>query len=233
MTVLVYHGITSGTDFFAVKPKEFERQLEHLTKRYTVVPLERAFRHAAGEPATEDSVALTFDDGYKNFLTDAVPLLCAHNAPATVFVLSGTPGAADIGNDAPLLATEDFASVASSTIGVGSHGETHKKLAKLSYEEALREMRDSKRVIETQYGVPVRYLAYPKGSYNAQTMQAAERAGYKGAVSVVERSVKVGDLAYALPRVQIDASTSLADFKAKLTPAADWYYWLWSTFKRH
>lgn len=228
MTVLFYHSISDSSDFFAVPPDQFERQMQYVRKHFDVVPLARAFAHAAGERVKRDSIAITVDDGYRDFVTEALPVLKRHNIPSTVFIIGDIPIPGELGNDHSLLSKSDAQALADPLIEVGSHTQTHKKLTKISAEEALREMQESRIAIGNTFGVPVRYLSYPKGSYNKSVMRDAAIAGYAGAVTVVERGVKKGDSPYALPRIQIDSTTSFSRFRAKLTRAADWYYALWS-----
>ncbi|MBI3572119.1 polysaccharide deacetylase family protein [Candidatus Kaiserbacteria bacterium] len=227
MTVLLYHSISDADDFFAVSPPEFNRQMQYLTTQFELVPLARAFRHAAGERVRRDSVAVTFDDGYRDFATTALPILKRHKIPTTVFVLGDSPDRAELGNNHPLLAPADFFALPHPFITVGSHGLTHRKLTKIPLPEARKEMEESRRVVEQRTGASSSYLAYPKGSYSPAVMRAAQEAGYEGAVSVVERGVHESDDRYALPRVQVDSSTTPIEFRAKLSPAADWYYALW------
>lgn len=227
MTILLYHSISDSPDFFAVAPEVFDRQMRYVSERYEVVQLSRAFEHASGKCVEHDSVAISFDDGYRDFLTEVLPILERYRIPATVFVLGDNPDRAELGTDHPLLAPEDFAKF-SSLITVGSHSLVHKKLTKMLVEDIVYEMVLSRESVKERVGTAPRYLAYPKGSYNEAVMRLASEAGYEGAVSVVERGVYSGDNAYALPRVQIDSTTTFRRFQAKLTQAADWYYTLWS-----
>lgn len=224
MTVLLYHSISDSADFFAVSPATFEKQMQYVKEHFAVVPLARAFAHAGGERVKRDSVAVTFDDGYRDFLTNALPILKRHEISATVFVLGDSPDRAELGNNHPLLTSAEIASARDGLVSFGSHGLTHKKLTKIPPEDLKRELEESRRDAE--------YLAYPKGSYNDTVIRGVREAGYAGAVSVTERGVRVGDSAFALPRIQIDHSTSWSTFRAKLTSAADWYYALWSLFRR-
>ena len=232
MTVLLYHAITDARDFFAVSPRAFDEQMKYLCEHYATVPLSRAFAHAAGKSIDRDSVAVTFDDGYKDFITAALPILEKYNIPATVFILGGTPDPADLGNTYPRLESKDLHLLTNPLVSIGSHAMTHKKLTKISREELVGEVRQSREFIERTFAIRPEYLAYPKGSFNAAVMQATSDAGYAGAVSVVERGVRISDSLYALPRVQVDSSTTMNEFRAKLTKAADWYYALWCLVKR-
>jgi peptidoglycan/xylan/chitin deacetylase (PgdA/CDA1 family) len=232
MTVLLYHSISSADDFLAVPPAVFEEQMRYLRNNLQIVPLSRAFEHAAGTPVERDSVAITFDDGYRDFIENVQPILVRHGMPATVFVLSGTPDRAELGNDYPLIAATDIPRIDRTLIDIGSHGYTHKKLSKMPVEEVRRELEESYKAIAAAYGTAPAHLAYPKGSFNEETKRVAQETGHHGAVSVIQTGVHEGDDLFALPRVQVDKNMSQQIFAAKLTIAADWYYALWSLVRR-
>jgi peptidoglycan/xylan/chitin deacetylase (PgdA/CDA1 family) len=227
MTVLFYHSISEGNDFFAVAPAMFEEQMQYLKKYYEVVPLSRAFLHAEGKRVTKNSVALTFDDGYRDFVEQVQPVLERFQFPATLFVLSDAPDRGELGNEYPLMGAADVPKLNRALVDVGSHGLSHKKLSKLPIEEAKKEIEESRDAIRERYGTVPAYLAYPKGSCNAPVKEAVQNAGFLGAVSVIQCGVHKGDDPYALPRVQIDSTTTRRIFGAKLTIAADWYYGIW------
>lgn len=90
--VLMYHRVSDEPDYLglAVAPAIFARQLEVLRSRVRVVPLAQLVaRLAHGAPLADDEAAITFDDGYRDNLETALPLLRAHGLPATVFVTTG------------------------------------------------------------------------------------------------------------------------------------------------
>jgi peptidoglycan/xylan/chitin deacetylase (PgdA/CDA1 family) len=228
MTVLFYHSVSDGDDFFAVSPKMFEEQMQYLHKYYDVVPLSRAFLHAAGTLVRRNSVALTFDDGYRDFIEQAQPVLERFHFPATLFVLSDSPDRRELGNEHPLMAAADVSKLNRTLVDIGSHGLSHRKLSKLPFPDAKAEIEESRDAILARYGTSPAYLAYPKGSFNDAVKQAVKNAGFKGALSVIQRGVHQGDDPYALPRVQVDSLTTKRIFWSKLTIAADWYYGIWS-----
>ncbi|HVY60262.1 MAG TPA: polysaccharide deacetylase family protein, partial [Planctomycetota bacterium] len=64
--------------------------LEVLGRRYRVVPLAAAVEMLAGRrPVEPYSLAITFDDGYRNNVTHALPVLRRFGAPATIFLATG------------------------------------------------------------------------------------------------------------------------------------------------
>ena len=233
MTVLLYHSIDTGSDFFSVSPEEFRWQLETIKKNADFVPLSRAFLHANGESVTRDSVAITFDDGYRNFLTNVLPIAKELGVPVTVFVLGENPDRSQLENDVPLMSPDDIRTLSNEPlVSVGSHALTHRKLTRLSASECKDELEGSRAMILKQSGKLPEYIAYPKGNYNDMVLEAVQIAGFSGGCSVIERGVSVGDNMYALPRIQVDSSTTRSLFKAKLTRAADMYYAFWSLLKR-
>ncbi len=233
MAVLLYHSISDSDDFFAVSPNVFKRHVEEIRKRADIVPLSAVSAYMRGEPLMRDAVAITFDDGYRDFVLNALPVLAALDAPATVFVMGGEPMRAELGNEHSLLSSDDGALLKNPLVNVESHAATHRKLTRIAEHEARAELADSRSRIAEIFGVsaPV-YLAYPKGAWNANVAEYAKDAGYDAAFTVGGRSVKHSDSPYAIPRIQVDSSTTSLEFSAKLTPAADWYHALWAFLKK-
>jgi hypothetical protein len=89
--VLMYHRVADivvDPWNLAVGPERFAEQIAVLARRREIVPLERIGERPAGKPLA----AITFDDGYVDVLTHALPVLESHGAPATVFVTTGQMG---------------------------------------------------------------------------------------------------------------------------------------------
>jgi peptidoglycan/xylan/chitin deacetylase (PgdA/CDA1 family) len=233
-TVLLYHSISNSKDFFAVSPEVFEKQMKYIQKRQSLVSLRDVLNYVQGLPFKRDSVAITFDDGYQDFVKIALPILKRLSIPATVFVL-GKDEEVDrfeLGNTEQLLTVRDVEQLKNPLITIGSHGVSHRKLTRLPSFEVVQEVHNSKSHIKEMYGIDPVYFAYPKGSWSDEVAVIVENAGYKAAFSVIETAAMKNSPLYAVPRIQIDGSTTWTQFKAKLTPAADWYYWLWKTFPR-
>ncbi len=109
------------------------------------------------------SVALTFDDGYRNFADVALPMLDKLKFPATVFVVSGF-----------LLPWQELAALPPS-VALGAHTITHRDLCKLSREDGEHELFDCREEIEQRTGRPVRWLAYPYGASSPELRFLAGR----------------------------------------------------------
>jgi hypothetical protein len=88
-TVFVYHSV-GASDVFAdnvVSAEIFDKQMRLLARRRKPVALrEIVAQLRAGREPPADWVAVTFDDGYRDFLTTALPILARHQVPASIFV---------------------------------------------------------------------------------------------------------------------------------------------------
>jgi peptidoglycan/xylan/chitin deacetylase (PgdA/CDA1 family) len=94
--ILFYHRVQRnpvGVDSLGRKPltaEEFERHLRHLARFWRVIRLEGAAEAlASGQGWPSNSVVITFDDGYRDNYTVALPWLEKYKLPATFFVVSG------------------------------------------------------------------------------------------------------------------------------------------------
>lgn len=93
LAILCWHNVDSSWCFpFPphIGPRAFDRQLRFLKRLGNVVPLPGALNAlTAGRPLPARAVSITFDDGYRDNLRFAVPLLEHHRLPATYFLVPG------------------------------------------------------------------------------------------------------------------------------------------------
>src|SRR5262249_60690614 len=95
--VVMSHGVTASPlpaeNWCQLDASEFARQVEYLARHYTLLPLSEVIdRLAQDRPLPRSPAVLTFDDGFRNVLTTALPVLQRHPAPATVFLVTGLMG---------------------------------------------------------------------------------------------------------------------------------------------
>jgi len=165
----------------------------------SVVPLEEVLERPG-------SVAITFDDGFSNFLDYAAPVLESLHLPATVFLVSGYCGGRNNwpsqpagAPDFPLMSWGEVASLPS-WISVGAHSMTHPHLTSLTEAECDLELSACKNDIEQHLGTHIRSLAYPYGSRSAKVMAAARRY-FDFAVSTSLRFLSPQSSPLDLPRI--------------------------------
>lgn len=205
--ILAYHAVgecPAGEDRhnLFVTAEAFERQMEHLARRRKVVPLEAIVDGSGG--GRRKKVAITFDDGYKNVLNVAAPILARYGFPATVFVPTGWIGRANewdepSGCDLRIMTAEELREVEAMGVAVESHGERHLDLSVADEADIRRDVEGSLRRLEEVLGRPARYLAYPYGRSSAVARGVVEEAGLEAAFSIE----RLSEGRYALERVQI------------------------------
>ena len=86
-SVLMYHSVAENSVFFTVHPKIFAKQMKYLKENnYQVISLTDLITLLKNDqPLPNKTVALTFDDGFKDFFLNAWPVLAEYNFPATIF----------------------------------------------------------------------------------------------------------------------------------------------------
>lgn len=219
--ILTYHSVGVRDHEMNVSPDAFARQMEWLAANARVISLADA---AAGRTG----VAVTFDDGYRDNLTEAAPVLLRLRIPAAVFLVAGKMGRTldhDAGRDGAAILTWDEArALYSMGIGLGSHGMTHRRLAALSEAAQREEVAGSKKTIEDRLGISIEAFAYPFGSaadYNDIGMRLVRESGYACAASNRYGLNRPGGDPWQLRRIWVDASDTLASFQAKVDGRLD------------
>lgn len=171
--ILTWHSIDASGSVISVAPDAFRAQVETIVRlgiRVVGVPELLAL------PDDAQAVALTFDDGFRNFRTDAWPLLRSHGLPATVFVVSGHAGGdnrwrgrADTGIPVlPLLGWDDLAALQADGLTLGAHTRTHAHLPTLDDAMLEQELTSAAEEIARRTGGRVNGFAYPYGDVDAR-----------------------------------------------------------------
>jgi peptidoglycan/xylan/chitin deacetylase (PgdA/CDA1 family) len=221
--VLVFHGV-AGRHYpelpAAVQPHhtagELRQTLRWLAARF---PFLTPAEFLAGE---RPGVLLTFDDGFANNATHALPVLEEFGAPALFFV--ATQHIANPRNWLPAIrqqvqrqwpreedvlaevaaelfdgmSTEQLATFAAHPlVTIGAHTVSHPFLTSCGDDQLAYEMVEARRFLEEVSGRPVLTMAYPTGDYNRRVAQAAQAAGY-------ETAYAVDKLPVGMPRYEIE-----------------------------
>ena len=174
--ILTYHSLDESGSVISVRPEVFRAQMAFLAgAKVSVVPLSEVRR-------TPGAIAITFDDGFRNFYEHAFPVLQQYRSPATVFVVSDYCGRR---NDWPtqpkgsgipaaeLMSWSEVQEISRAGIEIGSHTATHPRMGALAPAEVEAELRASRDAIEQHTGKPVRTLAYPYGESTPLVRAAA------------------------------------------------------------
>ncbi|GAA3197833.1 polysaccharide deacetylase family protein [Actinocorallia longicatena] len=214
--ILMYHSVRDDappeTAPLAVSPGAFRDQMAVLEDRgFTPLPLSAV---EAGVEAVKP-VVITFDDGYADLHSRALPILTDFGFPATVFVTTGWLD--DAGPDAagrPLDAMLTWAHVAEVTahgIEVGAHSHSHPQLDQLRDGPLHDELTRSRLSLEDRLQLPVTTMAYPYGYSSERVRRFAADAGYSSGYAVAN-DVAADVSGFAIPRLTVQRTTSLETF---------------------
>lgn len=222
--ILMYHRIDALTSRLApitrrltVTPADFAAQMRWLRGRgfhaLTEERLLAALEHGATLPRRP--ILVTFDDGYRDVLGKAAPVLHRLRIPATAFVITGRIS----GHDTSFLTWGGLRSLERDGVEIGSHTVTHRELTTLGNSEALGELVASRKALEAQLGRPVPWLAYPAGAEDARIVALARGAGYALAMTTHPGTTQDGRDPLGLHRIEVLDSTGVRGLAALLASA--------------
>lgn len=195
LRVLMYHKVNDRPGNSVTVPVSlFDEQMALLGELgYRPVSLEAVRAYYREErPLPDKAVLITFDDGYRDNLENALPILRRYGYPAVLFVPIAYLGSSrPLPHDErlalrgivnPTLDWSELAELEAGGVQVESHGIGHRPLADLELDEAAREIVVSKLRLEEILGRPVRAFAYVKGSeahYRPVHLSLLRQAGYE------------------------------------------------------
>jgi len=201
LRVLMYHKVNDlWPNPTTVPTAVFDEQMSLLGELgYQPVPLEAVLDHYLREASLpRGAVLLTFDDGYRDNLENALPILRKYGYPAVLFVPIGF---LDDGRPLPheeslrllgvrndTVGWDELAELEAGGIRIESHGIGHRPLSELEPAEATREIALSKLRLEEKLGREVEAFAFVKGSladYRPEHASLVQQAGYRIAFTSV------------------------------------------------
>jgi len=214
VAILTHHSISQSGDDFAVSPAKFAAELDALARSgcRTI-----SFHDwLEGKPLPPRAVILTFDDGYEDGYSTALPELQARGMVGTFFVVPGWIGAdashrvvrAQDGVAARYLVWPEVEALAAAGMEIGSHGETHTRLPGLPDEKLREEVVRSRLELEAHLHRPIEVFAYPFNASRRDLRSVVRGAGYRAAVS---GSVHGGADRYELFRSGVYAKTTVEE----------------------
>ncbi len=128
----------------------------------------------------EKPIALTFDDGYRDFYTDAYPILKKYQVKATEFVISGF-----IDRPNHLLASQVQELAQDPLIEIAAHTVHHYWLKNLKLQTVSAEVFQSRIMLQDLIKKPVVSFAYPYGAFDSQSAEVVRDAGFRTSVSTL------------------------------------------------
>ena len=213
--ILMYHSIAYEKGNNLRMPKEkFREQMKYIRdNNYKTLTISELYDFIVNNKTIpEKSVVITLDDGYVDNYTSAFPILKEYGLKATVFVVTST-----IDKDKRCLNTSQIKEMDSYGINIESHTVKHEELNKMTYNEQLKTLKESKKALEEILKRDVNCIAYPYGKYNDDTLKATKEAGYNIGLRTGGRVARKGNGIYTLYRINVLANEDMSVFKGKLS----------------
>lgn len=211
--VLYYHAVSSEERGL------FARQLDVLQRRSKCFSLGEPVQAAPGL-----NTAITFDDGFRNFLTEALPELQRRGIPSTMFVIAEGFGRdfGAAGKPEPMMSRDELMSLPQNLVTLGSHTMTHPMLTRVDRIAAQHEIVESKRMLEQSLDRTISLFSFPFGDFDDHVVQLAREAGYERVFTTSPALAFRNAEEFAVGRVRVDPHDWPLEFQLKLSGAYRW-----------
>lgn len=218
VVALMYHSVGDNGMFFSVSEDEFEKQMQYLKEGgYKVLSLPDFYDFFKKGKFPPKTVLITFDDGYLDNYTKALPVLRKFDFPAVVFLATGTVGKEKKlsgGKSLPMMNWEQILNARKENIfDFQPHTVSHNKLSDVSPDTIRSEIMESKKEIENKLNKKCDFFAYPCGSAGPEAIEILKSNNFLAAFSVVAGRIKAGDFPFFLKRNSVDSQTTFSQFK--------------------
>lgn len=245
LPILMYHSISDDAEthlhpYFRLctAPARFAEQMQWLADwGYRGVSLSEALR--GDSAAARKQVAITFDDGFRDFHAAAFPVLHRHGFTATMYVPT-----AFIGREPksflsrPCLSWSEVRELRAAGMEFGSHTVNHPRLVELDWPAIEQELRESKKNLEQELQEKIDSFAYPYGfpqadaEFSSRFRALLDAEGYASGVTTIIGSAQAGDDRRLLPRLPANSLDDATLLSAKLRGDYDWMQWPQTATKR-
>lgn len=225
--ILMYHQIDAppvrGTPLrgLVVAPASFAWQMNMLHRlgykglsMRDLEPYLRSERHGK-------VVGITFDDGFRNNLYNALPILQRNGFTATCYGVSAMIGGANTWDkglvaEAPLMSLQEWRIWHAAGMDIGSHTRHHANLTKLPQILARDEILVSRHELQDSIGCVVDHFCYPYGWFDSEHVNMVRAAGYRTATTTQRGRVQTGSDPYRLQRIMVARATNPLQFYLKI-----------------
>jgi len=177
-TILMYHSIDNNKFFFTVATEDFEIQIKNLIK---VGHNFKSMEDIYNGNFNNKSIVITFDDGYKDNLTNALPILEKYNIPATIYIATSFIGKTE--HNLEILNKDDIKYLDNhKLIEIGSH--THTDLSIMNKTDIYNDIKKGNDILEDITNKEIKHFAYPRGKYNSNSLEVLKDLNMKTATTV-------------------------------------------------
>jgi peptidoglycan/xylan/chitin deacetylase (PgdA/CDA1 family) len=219
--ILMYHRIapyssrlTAMTNALTVSPEQFAAEMRwlHAAGFHAVSQAQLFDALERGARLPRRPIVITFDDGYRDVLWNAAPVLHRLHMPATAYVITSRIS----GPDSSFLTWDELGSLEKLGFDIGSHTVDHLELPYLSQAQAWHQLIASRRALEQHLGHPVQWFSYPAGAEDPAVLPLVRRAGYVLAVTTHYGEVQSAQHPFELKRYEVLDTTGVGGLRALL-----------------
>ncbi|MCK4947600.1 MAG: polysaccharide deacetylase family protein [Candidatus Aureabacteria bacterium] len=226
--VLMYHSIDNSAaekEKLEVTLKDFEKQLKYLSsKGYKSITLRDLKQYVEGKKIFEyKPVVITFDDGYRNNIKNASPVLRKYGFSAVFFIASAYVGGKSLWDAAgeddakSMMDWGEIKTLVKDGFEIASHTVTHADLVKIDQDSLLKELTESKKILEDKLNIKINAVSYPYGHYNNEIVKAVKLAGYEMGIATLHGINRKGENPFVIKRVLIRGYDRWLDFLLNIT----------------
>lgn len=229
--ILTYHSIDTSGSVISIDPDGFKNQMRFLKdSSCNVISLNEAVMHLRNKRSfAKNSIVITFDDGFKNFFSEAFPVLQEYGFSATVFLttnycerFNNWPSQPSFIKAQPLLSWNDILEMKESGVQFGAHTHNHPSLTNIPLKDAENEILLSKQIIEDRLQEEVKTFAYPYGNFNTDIVNIVKHT-FDGACTTELAIADSKSNPFLLERVDVFYIKQKTMFKKLLKPSGLYY----------
>lgn len=232
--ILMYHSINKrdlreDVMGLAISPDAFYKHMKFLKEEgYSVIDLlDFVSRKNGINPPNEKTIVITFDDGYKSALTNALPVLKEFGFSATLFTnvyfIERKLPADLYYSHWEALDWDELRELKKQGLSIGAHGLTHRCLASLRTDEITKDVSESKRLIEKNINSQIQTFSYPHGSFDNRVMKILKNNDFTCSCSSTEGINTFNSDPFTLKRTEITGfDTDILKFRKKIEGCYDW-----------
>ena len=216
--ILLYHSISNDNSPMSLNINFFENQMKYLKNNgFETVD----FNEIDPNLKSKKQIIITFDDGYKDILNNALPILKKYNFKATSFFVTnliGQNNSWDVKKKSyikkEIMNPSDILQWISSGMHIGSHSHNHVDLTKISEEKLLYELEFSKKFLEDKFDNKNNIFCYPYGKVNENVHYHTKKFYSKAVTTNRSRYSLKRHNTHLIPR--IDMGKNFSSFKLYL-----------------
>ena len=182
----------------------FESQMTYLINSgYQTISLDQVAQALLNnQQLPPKSIALTFDDGYRDFYLFAFPIITKYNLRANLFISTGL-----VENEDYLTWNQLKEMVSSNQVFAYNHTWSHANIASVSQAKMESEVQTAQKQLVDYLGTSPKIFAYPYGQISQNTINYLSQNGFLAAASTIQGKNQCQSDIFRLQRIRIGNSS--------------------------